>query len=116
MPDAPLTEEFLARTSVARYAASLDDLPPADRDKRLRTLAGYVEFVGHDPDDMIALIFDEETRKYRKRGFYTDRAKEFAASFDEPRNAQLQRSNVIRAFFIANGRRLLTEQPDWMRP
>jgi hypothetical protein len=23
--------------------------------------------------------------------------------------------NVIRAFFIANGRRLLPEQPDWMR-
>jgi hypothetical protein len=29
-------------------------------------------------------------------------------------NAQLQRSNVIRAFFITNGRRLLTERPAWM--
>jgi len=34
---------------------------------------------------------------------------------DEPCNAQLQRSNIIRAFFIANSRRLLPEQPEWMR-
>jgi hypothetical protein len=29
-------------------------------------------------------------------------------------HSQLQRSNIIRAFFIANGRRLLTERPAWM--
>lgn len=106
--------EFLGRRSVARYAATLHDLPPAERDRRLQVLAGFAEYVGRDPDRMVAEIFDEQTRKYRKRGFYTDRAKEFAATFDEPRNAQLQRSIVIRAFFIANGRRLLPEQPDWM--
>lgn len=47
--------------------------------------------------------------------YYTAKAQEFVATYDEPRNAQLQRSNIIRAFSIANGRRLLPEQPDWMR-
>lgn len=111
MPD----PDFLAQPTVERYARSLDDMTPVERNKRLQTLADFAAFVGRDPDVMIAEVFDEETRKYRKRGFYTEKAKEFAATFDEPRNAQLQRSNVIRAFFIANGRRLLTEQPDWMR-
>ncbi len=106
---------FLAKATVARYAKSLDDLPPADREKRLRTLAELAEYTGRDPDVMIEEVFDEQTRKYKKRGFYSEQAKAFAASYDEPRNAQLQRSNIIRAFFIANGRRLLPEQPDWMR-
>jgi hypothetical protein len=111
VPDA----EFTSKTTVARYAKSLDDMTPAERDLRLRTLADFAAYVERDPDQMIAEIFDEETRKYRKRGFYTEKAKEFAATYDEPRTAQLRRSNIIRAFFIANGRRLLTEQPDWMR-
>ena len=111
MPD----EAFVAITTVARYARSLEDLPPADRDRRLQTIQDFAAFVGRDPDQMIAEVFDEETLKYRRRGFYTEKAKEFAAGYDEPRNAQLQRSNIIRAFFIANGRRLLPEQPDWMQ-
>lgn len=110
MPDA----DFLGRTTVERYARSLSDLTDGDRDKRLQTLADFAAYVDRDPDQMIAEVFDEHTRKYRKRGFYSDKAKEFAATYDEPRNAQLQRSNIIRAFFIANGRRLLPEKPDWM--
>ena len=35
--------------------------------------------------------------------------------YDESHNAQLQRSNIVRAFFMANDRRLLTEQPAWMK-
>ncbi len=110
-----LDADFLAKATVARYARSLDDLPPAERERRLRTIADFASYVGQDPDLMIEEVFDEQTRKYRKRGFYTGKAREFAATYDEPRNAQLQRSNIIRAFFIANGRRLLPEQPDWMR-
>jgi hypothetical protein len=92
---------FTEMTTVARCAQSRDDFTPTERDRRVR---------------VIAEVFHEETRKYRERGFYTDEAKECAASFpDEPRNAQLWRSNVIRAFFIANGRRLLPEHADWMR-
>ncbi|MEJ7704699.1 MAG: hypothetical protein WKF47_14015 [Geodermatophilaceae bacterium] len=37
MPD----EGFLGKTTVARYAKALDDLPPADRDRRLQTLADF---------------------------------------------------------------------------
>lgn len=110
MPDT----DFTTKQTVARYATSLSDLTPAERDHRLNTLAEFAKFVDRDPDQMIAEVFNEETRKYRKRGFYSEKAKEFAATFDESRNAQLQRSNIIRAFFIANGRRLLPERPDWM--
>lgn len=109
-----LDPAFTDKTTVARYATSLDDMAPADRDKRLQVLADFAAYVERDPDVMIDEIFNTETRKYRKRGFYTDKAKEFAAGFDGPRNVQLWRSNVIRSFFIANGRRLLPEQPDWM--
>jgi hypothetical protein len=52
-------------------------------------------------------------RKYKKRNCYTTQAKQFAAELGGSPNAQLQR-NLIRAFFIANGRRLLTERPTWM--
>lgn len=111
MPD----PAFTAKTTIARYAAALDDMTPPERERRLQVLEEFAAYVERDPDVMITEIFNEETRKYRKRGFYTDKAKEFAATHDGPRSAQLWRSNVIRAFFIANGRRLLPEQPDWMR-
>jgi hypothetical protein len=105
---------FLSHSSVQRYAATLDDLTPREREERLDLLEAFARYVDREPDTMIAEIFDEETRKYRKRGFYTDSAKEFAATVADSPNARLQRSNVIRAFFIANGRRLLTERPAWM--
>lgn len=106
--------DFLAHPSVQRYAETLADLTPRERDERLDLLESFAEYIERDADTMIAEIFDEETRKYRKRGFYTDGAKAFAASFGDSPNAQLRRSNIIRSFFIANGRRLLTERPAWM--
>lgn len=101
--------------TLARYAASLDDLPEPDRQRRLQLRADFCAFDDRTPDQMIEEVFDERTRKYKRRGFYTDTAKEFAASRAENRNAQLQMSNVVRGFVIANGRPLLAEQPDWMR-
>jgi hypothetical protein len=106
--------DFVALPSIQRYVATLDDLTTSERDERLDLLEAFAAHVSRDPGAMIAEIFDEETRKYKKRGFYTDSAKAFAAELGGSRNAQLQRSNVIRAFFIANGRRLLTERPAWM--
>jgi len=105
---------FVAYRSIQRYAATLTDLAPRERDERLDLLESFAAYVDRDPDTMIREIFDEETRKYRRRGFYTNSAKAFAASLGGSPNAQLHRSNVIRAFFIASGRRLLTEQPAWM--
>ncbi|MGH8931482.1 MAG: hypothetical protein ACRDZO_12865 [Egibacteraceae bacterium] len=110
-----LDPAFTEKTTVARYSNSLGDLSTAERERRLQVLADFAAYVERDPDQMIAEVFDEQTRKYRKRGFYTGKAKEFAASTGDSRNAALWRSNVIRAFFIANGRRLLPEQADWMR-
>jgi len=68
-----------------------------------------------DRDEMIAEVLGGAAREYRKRGFYTEKAKEFAAAYGEPRDAWLRRSDVARAFFIASGRRLLPEEADWMR-
>ncbi|GAA4712212.1 hypothetical protein [Phytohabitans rumicis] len=106
--------DFAAHRSVQRYAATLTDLTLGERGERLDLLESFAVYVERDPDTMVEEIFDEATRKYRKRGFYTNAAKAFAASLGGSPNAQLHRSNVIRAFFIANGRRLLTEQPAWM--
>lgn len=106
--------EFTISETVQRYAATLADMTPRERDERLDLLRAFSEYADDDPDDMIRTVFDEETRKYKKRGHYTALAKEFAASYGDSPNAQLQRSNVVRAFFIANGRRLLTERPAWM--
>jgi hypothetical protein len=108
------TPEFLDQPSVRRYAATLSDLTPRERDQRLDLLEEFAARVRRQPDTMIAEIFDETTRKYKRRGYYTTQAKEFAAELGGSPNAQLQCSNIIRAFFIANGRRLLTERPAWM--
>lgn len=106
--------DFHDLITVRRYAAQLSDLDAKEREERLGTVAAFAEFVGRTPDEMIAEIFNEKTRKYRKRGFYSDRVKEFSAALDGPRNRQLFRGNVIRSFFIANGRRIPPEQPDWI--
>jgi hypothetical protein len=100
--------------TVRRYAGGLTDLDAKDREARLATLAEFAGFVGRTPDEMVAEIFNEETRKYRKRGFYSDRIMEFSRLFDGPRHLQLARGNIIRSFFIANGRRVPPEQPDWL--
>jgi hypothetical protein len=110
-----LDEDFLAYPTVARFSKEMDDMSPLDRKKRLDTIKGFCDFVGEDPDHMIATVFDEETRKYKRRGFFSEKAKEYAATFGDSPNAQLQRSNIVRGFFIANGRRLLAEQPEWMK-
>jgi hypothetical protein len=99
---------------VRRYAATLSDLTPLERDQRLDLLEAFAARVDRQPDIMIAEIFDETSRTYRKRTYYTTQAKEFAAQLGGSPNAHLRRSNLIRAFFIANGRRLLTERPAWM--
>ncbi len=114
MPDTP-TPEFVEYETVKRYADSLDDLTEEERGERLATLEAFADYVGHTPDEMVEKIFNKETRKYRKRGFYSDNAKAFAAEqVDGPQHLQLACSNVIRSFFIANGYRLPPEQPDWM--
>lgn len=105
---------FLEHETVRRYADSLADMSAADRSFRLATLEGFAQFVDQTPDEMVELIFDPHTRKYRKRGFYSDKAKEFGAALDGPSHLQLARSNVVRSFFIANGYRLPPERPSWM--
>lgn len=107
--------EFLEFETVKRYADSLgDDLTEKERNQRIAVLEGYSKYVGDTPDEMVEKIFNKETRKYRKRGHYSDNAKAYAKEGGGPESVQLQRSNIIRAFFIANGYRLPPERPAWM--
>ncbi|MFE0019439.1 hypothetical protein [Amycolatopsis sp. NPDC059021] len=106
---------FTEFITVRRYARSLARLPEADRAARLAALAQFAEFVGRTPDEMIEEVFDERTRRYRRQGFYSDKAREFAA-LDGPPAIRIARGVIVRAFFAANGRRLLPEYAEWSRP
>ncbi|GAA4828072.1 hypothetical protein [Saccharopolyspora rosea] len=108
-------QRFTEFDTVRRYARQLDeDLTEQERAERLDTLRQFAEFVERTPDEMVAEIFDVQTRKYRKRGFYAKKIKEFSEGLDLPRGRQVAKGNVIRAFFIANGRRVPPEMPEWL--
>ncbi|MGV0656548.1 hypothetical protein ABQE48_22070 [Mycolicibacterium thermoresistibile] len=109
-----MTTDFTSQLTVQRFLSTLDDLTPAERADRIAVLRGFADYVDRTPDQMIEEVFDEVTRKYRRRNFYTSKAREFATAEGGPENVQLRRANVIRAFFIANGRRLLPDRPAWM--
>ncbi|MBV8360005.1 MAG: hypothetical protein JO189_19025 [Deltaproteobacteria bacterium] len=111
-----IQHEFAACTTVQKYIAELTDkgLTEAEQQERLTILAEFCNFVGRTPDQMIEEIFDVETQKYRKRSFYSDRVKEFSAQIPGNWSARTARGNVIRSFFIANGRRLPNEKPEWL--
>lgn len=67
-----------------RYAKTLDDLDSSERDRRLATLEAFARYVDRTPDRMVEEIYNRETRKYRKRGFYSDNAKAFASEQEGP--------------------------------
>lgn len=102
--------------ALQKYIAELvgKGLTEAEQHDRLATVAEFCDFVGRTPDQMVAEIFDLETQKYKKRNFYSDRVKEFSAQIPGTWSARTARGNVIRSFFIANGRRLPNEKPDWL--
>lgn len=107
---------FLDYPAVQKYRddMALKEYSEADQQTRLAVLEAFCAFVGKTPDEMVDEIFDTETRKYKKRNFYTARVKEFSAQLAGSWSEQTARGNVIRNFFIANGRRLPNEQPDWL--
>jgi Na+/phosphate symporter len=109
-------DEFAAYTTVQKYLAELAEkgLTEAEQHERLAILADFCRFVGRTPDQMVAEIFDVETQKYRKRNFYSDRVKEFSTQIPGTWSEQTARGNIIRSFFIANGRRLPNEKPEWL--
>ena len=109
-------QELSAYPTVRKYIAQLADkgMTDVEQRERLETLAEFCRFVDRTPDQMIAEIFDAETQKYRKRNFYSDKVKEFSAGISGTWSARTARGNVIRSFFIANGRRLPNEKPDWL--
>lgn len=111
--DEPL-KIFEAYETVMSYAAGLEDLPEDERKRRLGMLQDFAILIGRTPDQMVEELFDKVTRKYRKRGFYTDRIREFSAGAGGSPAEQLFRGNVIRSFFIANGLRIPPEKPSWM--
>ena len=107
---------FTSYPTVQKFLEDLTtkDLTPEDVQTRLKTLEEFSQFVERTPDQMITEIFDVETRKYKKRNFYTAKVKEFSSQIPGGWHEQTARGNVIRNFFIANGRRLPNEKPDWL--
>ncbi len=112
MSDIP--DDFRILDTVRRFANLMDDLDASERDRRLGILHEFATFVERSPDVMVDEIYDDVTRKYRKRGFYTEKVREFAAQPGGPEHFQLARGNIIRSFFIANGRRIVPDRPSWM--
>jgi site-specific recombinase XerD len=109
-------QAFATSPAVRKYIEELagKGLTDAEQRQRLATLAEFCNFVGRTPDQMLDEIFDVETQKYKQRNFYSDRVKEFSAQISGTWSARTARGNVIRGFFIANGRRLPNEKPDWL--
>jgi hypothetical protein len=111
---APAPGDFQAFESVQHYAASLDDLSAEEQARRFDLLRQFTEFVDRTPDAMVDELYNKVTHKYRKRGFYTDKIREFSAQVPGTWAEQNFRGNIVRAFFIANGFRIPPEKPPWM--
>lgn len=109
-------QALTAYPTVQKYIAELvsKGLTDAEKQERLAVLAEFCSFVDRTPDQMLEELFDVETQKYKKRNFYAERVKEFSAQIPGTWSEQTARGNVIRSFFIANGRRLPNEKPDWL--
>jgi hypothetical protein len=107
---------FRSYPSVQKFVEDLatKDMPAADIEERVALLQDFCQFVWRTPDQMIEEVFDMETRKYKKRNFYTAKVEEFSAQISGTWQVRTARGNVIRNFFIANGRRLPNAQPDWL--
>jgi hypothetical protein len=111
-----IQDEFAACTTVRKYLAELAEkgLTEAEQHERLAILAEFCNFVGRTPDQMLEEVFNIETQKYRKRNFYSERVREFSEQIPGTWSARTARGNIIRSFFIANGRRLPNEKPEWL--
>lgn len=109
-------EQLAAYPTVQKYIDELQSrgLSSEELQERLTVLDEFCQFVEQTPDEMVEAIFDVETRKYKKRNFYSARVKEFSEQLTGTWSEQTARSSVIRSFFIANGRRLPHEKPSWL--
>jgi hypothetical protein len=109
-------QEFAACVTVRKYIAEMSakGLTDAQQEERLTVLSEFCKFVGRNPDRMVSEIFNVETQKYRKRNFYAERVKEFSAQIPGSWSERTARGNIVRSFFIANGRRLPNEKPEWL--
>lgn len=109
-------EQLAAYPTVQKYIDELQSrgLSSEELQERLAVLDEFCQFVEQTPDEMVEAIFDVETRKYKKRNFYSARVKEFSEQLTGTWSEQTARGNVIRSFFIANGRRLPHEKPSWL--
>jgi site-specific recombinase XerD len=109
-------QAFTAYQTVQKYVSELvgKGMKDDEQQERLEVLEEFCQFVGRTPDQMVAEVFDVETQKYKKRNFYSDQVKKFSAQISATWSAQTARGNIVRSFFIANGRRLPNEKPDWL--
>ena len=80
---------------------------PSDFDQRVETLGRFCQFVGQDPDTVIAACSREvesgKRIRIKERRFYTEKIAEFQETLDGDARAKGRAGNVIRSFFIHNG-------------
>jgi hypothetical protein len=80
---------------------------PADLDGRIDSLGRFCDFVGEDPDTMIAACTREvesgKRIRIKARRLYSEKIAEFQAAAGGDARAQARAGNIIRSFFIHNG-------------
>lgn len=80
---------------------------PEDMDARLDILRRFCEFVGQEPDAIIAecsrQVEGGKRINLKKRRLYAEKIAEFQASVPGDPRQQMRAGNVVRSFMIHNG-------------
>lgn len=102
----PVRDYAAARTWVNGLREQWGDVPE-DMDQRLQVLESFCEFVGREPDAIIAECSrDVESGKrirIKERRFYAEKIAEFQTSAAGSAREQMRAGNTVRSFMIHNG-------------
>jgi hypothetical protein len=103
-------DTLLAYTTVRTWLQSLEQhrpLAPADRQKRLHTLAVFCDYVGQTPDAIIAACLREiptgTVIRAHARRHYAEQINAFQQHAPGDHRSQVQCGSMLRSFLIHNG-------------
>jgi hypothetical protein len=99
-------DPLLSNESVMAWLTSVEKgslRPEADRIKRLDLMRRYVEYVGTDPDTIVALSRADGREKNR----FLKLSVAWSQSLELSERAQHDAENSIRSFFMRNGFRVV---------
>ncbi len=99
-----------AQTSIDTWRKGLIEQwgeAPSDFDQRLEVVARFCQFVGQDPDMLIAACSREvesgKRIRIKERRLYTQKITEFQELLAGDAREKGRAGNVVRSFFIHNG-------------